>query len=98
MVSQVIGTGNKLDIWAGMGWGYHQLSLPENELGYKQFFTVIQVVDSIDVGGGQTVLDLKPYFPSQAYRAGRLRSEMGGLIQQSWTLFSTPLCPYFQGA
>ena len=97
MAGRVIGTGNKLDIWSGMGWGYHQLSLPENELENKQFFTVNQV-DSIDVGDDQTVLDLKPYFPSQAYRAGRLRWEMGGLIRQSWTLFSTPLCPYFQGA
>ena len=76
--SRVFGTGNKLDIWSGMGWGYHQLSVPANELEYLQFFTVIQV-DSIDVGDDQMVLGLKPYFPSQAYRAGRLWSEMGGL-------------------
>ncbi len=71
--------------------------IPEKNLEYEQFFTVVHV-DSIDVGDVTTVLDLKPYFPSHAYRAGRLWSEMGGLIQQSWTLFSTPLCPYFQGA
>ena len=79
VVSRLINTGNILDIWLGMGWGYHQLSLPENELEYKQFFTVIQV-DLIDVGDDETVLDLmRPYFPSQAYRAGHLWSEMGGL-------------------
>ena len=66
-VSRVIGTGNKLDIWSGVGWGYHQLFLPENELKYKQFFPVIQI-DSIDVGDDQTALELKPYFPPQAYR------------------------------
>jgi tRNA (Thr-GGU) A37 N-methylase len=44
-----------------MGWGYHQQSLPENELDYKQFFTVVHV-DSIDAGDDTTVLDLKPYF------------------------------------
>ncbi len=64
--------------------------IPENEPEYKQFFTVMHV-DSIDVGDDTTVLVLKPYFPSHVYRAGRLWSEMGGLIQQSWTLFSTPL-------
>ena len=66
-----------------MGWGYHQQSLPENELEFKQFFTVVHV-DSIDGGDDTTVLELKPYFPSHAYRAGRLWSEMGGLIQQIW--------------
>ena len=64
--------------------------IPENELEFKNFFIVVHV-DSIDVGDVTTVLDLKPYFPSHAYRAGRLWSEMGGLIQQSWTLYSTPL-------
>ncbi|MFC1826990.1 hypothetical protein ACFLZQ_03560 [Thermodesulfobacteriota bacterium] len=64
---------------------------------FKQFFPVVHV-DSIDGGDGTTVLELKPYFPSHAYRAGRLWSEMGDLIQQSGTLFSTHLCPYFQGA
>jgi hypothetical protein len=73
-----------------MGWGYHQRSLPENELEFKQFFTVVHV-DSIDGGDETTVLELKAYFSSHAYRAGRLWPEMGGLlIQQSWTLFSTP--------
>jgi len=71
--------------------------IPGSKIEYKQFFPVVHV-DSIDVGDETTVLDLKPYFTSHAYRAGRLWSEMGGLIQQSWTLFSTPLCPYFQGA
>ena len=79
-----------------MGWGYHQRSLPENELEYKQFFTV-DYVDSIDVKDDTTVLDLKPYFPSHAFRAGRLCSEMGGLIQQGWTLFSTPLLVHAKG-
>jgi hypothetical protein len=49
-----------------MGWGYHQLSLPENELEYKQFFTVIEV-DSIDVGNDETELDLKPYFSHRGH-------------------------------
>ncbi|MEN8231437.1 MAG: hypothetical protein ABFR35_01995 [Thermodesulfobacteriota bacterium] len=65
MVSRVIGTGNKLDIWSGMGWGYHQRFLPENELEYKQFLIVVHV-DSTDVGDDTTVFDLKPYFPSHA--------------------------------
>jgi len=97
VVSRVTGTGNKLGIWSG-GLGIPpKRSLPDNELELKQFFTVDHV-DLIDGGDDTTVLELKPYFPSHAYRAGRLWSEMGGLIQQSWTLFSTPLCPYFQGA
>jgi len=57
--------------------------ISENELEYKQFFPVFHV-DSIEVGDDTTVLDLKSYFPSHVYRAGRLWSEMGGLIQQSW--------------
>ena len=62
VVGRVIGTGNKLDKWSGMIWGYHQtVFLPENEMEYKQFLTVVHV-DSTDVGDDTTVFDLKPYF------------------------------------
>ena len=100
MVSRLIGTGNKLGIWSG-GLGISpKRSLSDNELEFIQFFTVVHV-DSIDGGDDTTVLKLKPYFPSHAYRAGNGRPNPAKLDSAQYPfmpLFSGCLCPYFQGA
>ena len=96
VVGRVIGTGNKLEIWSGMGWGYHLLSLPEKELEYKQFLTVVHVA-ATEVGDDTTVFDLKPYFLHRMHRGPDVSGRQWRPNPAKLDSVQYPFMPLFSG-